>query len=156
MAVVAIRRVKCRCIVGGQPGFLENILSAGGTVEEDLAIQCVPSEWPVPRSVWGLLPRRLMQSLQAFPVAVDPGDRRPTLVVAMAHPDDLSARDDIAFATGMRVKVLAVSEGEVTRAISVHVDGVGVREFDAIEVPMALGDEETLSRLLVGGVTDAA
>jgi hypothetical protein len=126
-----------------------------GTVE-DLASQCVPSEWPVPRSVWGLLPKRLMLSLLAFPIAVDPGERRPTLVVAMAHPGDLSARDDIAFATGMRVKVLAVSEEEIARAIAVHVERTGPAEVDPIELPVLLDDEVTLSRLLVGRGSDAA
>ena len=117
---------------------------------DDSNSQCVPSEWPVPRSVWGLLAKRLMLSLRAFPIAVDPGERHPTLVVAMAHPDDLSATDDIAFSTGMRVKAVAVSDEEITRAIAVHVEGSGPPHADPIEVPVIPEDEVTLSRLLVG------
>jgi hypothetical protein len=91
-----------------------------------------------------------MLSLRAFPIAVDPGERRPTLVVAMANPDDLSARDDIAFSTGMRVKAVAVRDEEITRAIAVHVEGSGLRHGDPIEVPVMPEDEVTLSKLLVG------
>jgi hypothetical protein len=78
------------------------------------------SDWVVPRSVWSLLPARWIRALGAFPIAVARGARRTTIVVAMAHPGDLAAIDDIAFATGMDVRVVAASREAIDRAIATH------------------------------------
>jgi hypothetical protein len=40
--------------------------------------------------------------------------------VAMAQPGDLAAIDDVAFATGMRVRVVPASPEAVDRAIEAH------------------------------------
>ena len=45
-------------------------------------------------------------------------------VVAMARPDDLPAIDDIAFATGMRVRVVPARPEDVDRAIEEHLGPV--------------------------------
>jgi hypothetical protein len=79
-----------------------------------------PSEWTVPRSVWGLLPPRWIRALRAFPLAVEHGARQSTIVVAMARPGDLAAIDDISFATGMHVRVLPASDEAIERAIAAH------------------------------------
>jgi hypothetical protein len=84
-----------------------------------------PSDWPIPKSTWGLLPTRWIRTLMAFPVAVERGLKGQTVVVAMANPDDLAAIDDIAFATGMRVKVLPATREEIERAIATHLDSKG-------------------------------
>jgi hypothetical protein len=81
-----------------------------------------PSDWPIPPSIWGLLQPRWIRLLRAFPVAVERGFHGPAILVAMANPDDLAAIDDIAFATGLRVNVLPVSQEEIDRAIAVHLD----------------------------------
>src|SRR5512135_672181 len=80
----------------------------------------VLGEWSVPRSVWSLLPERWIRALRAFPVAVEGDGRRAALVVAMADPGDLAAIDDVAFATGMRVRAVAASPEAIDRAIAAH------------------------------------
>ncbi len=77
-------------------------------------------EWSVPRSVWSLLPERWIRALRAFPVALEGIGRHTTLVVAMSDPGDLAAIDDVAFATGMRVRAVAVSPEAIDRAIAAH------------------------------------
>jgi len=79
-----------------------------------------PSQWPVPRSVWGLLSPRWIRALRALPVAVEPSPHGPVLVVAMADPGDLAAIDHVAFATGLRVKVLPSTLEERGQALDAH------------------------------------
>lgn len=95
-----------------------------------------PSEWPIPQSIWGLLSPRWIRALKAFPVAVERGATGPTIVVAMARPGDIAAIDDIAFATGMRVKVLPVTQDEIDRAIAVHLDSVGLSASNSESFPV--------------------
>jgi hypothetical protein len=120
-----------------------------GPVDES-ADKCVPTEWPVPRSVWTLLPTRLMHSLRAFPIALEPGKARPTLLVAMSSPGNLSAIDEIAFATGLRVKAVATSDDEIERAIAFHVEGRPFPRRAPIEIQVGPADEVTISKLLAG------
>jgi hypothetical protein len=54
----------------------------------------------------------------------------------MANPDDLAAIDDIAFATGLRVKVLPVSQEEIDRAIAAQVDSGNPPVPDLESVPV--------------------
>ncbi len=97
-----------------------------------------PVDWPIPRSAWSLLQPRWIRLLRAFPVAVERGAHGPTIVVAMANPGDLAAIDDIAFATGLRVKVLPVSQEEIDRAIAVHVDAKNPSAADSESVPVEI------------------
>lgn len=95
-----------------------------------------PSDWPIPRSIWGLLQPRWIRTLRAFPVAVERGFHGPTIVVAMANPDDLAAIDHIVFATGLRVNVIPVSEKEIDRAIAVHLDSKGPLPWESGGFPV--------------------
>jgi hypothetical protein len=79
-------------------------------------------EWHVQRGLMGLLPERWIRTLRAVPVAVEPGPHGPVVVVVMDRPDDLAAIDHIAFATGLRVRVVPATEMEIDRAIAVHVE----------------------------------
>jgi hypothetical protein len=99
-----------------------------------------PSDWPIPQSIWGILSPRWIRALRAFPVAVERGTSGPTIVVAMANPGDLAAIDDIAFAAGMRVKVLPVTQEEIDRAIAIHLDSKGPSASSSESFPV---DEES-------------
>jgi type IV pilus assembly protein PilB len=94
----------------------------------------------VPRSVWSLLPEKIIRRRLAFPVAVEDGSRRGRLVVAMANPADLEALDEIAFATGRPVSPVPASLNQIRRAIAVHLDG---RAPSAAPLPIDLPEEET-------------
>lgn len=94
-----------------------------------------PGDWPIPPSAWNLLQPRWIRLLRAFPVAVERGSHGPTIVVAMANPGDLAAIDDIAFATGLRVKVFPVSQEEIDRAIA-QVDSENPPVPDLESVPV--------------------
>jgi hypothetical protein len=95
-----------------------------------------PVDWPIPPGAWSLLQPRWIRLLRAFPVAVERGAHGPTIVVAMANPGDLAAIDDIAFATGLRVKVLPVSQEEIDRAIAARVDSENPWVPDLESVPV--------------------
>jgi hypothetical protein len=95
-----------------------------------------PGGWPLPPGASSLLQPRWIRLLRAFPVAVERGSHGPTIVVAMANPGDLAAIDDIAFATGLRVKVLPVSQEEIDRAIAAQVDSENFSVPDLESVPV--------------------
>lgn len=99
-------------------------------------------ERPIPRDVLALVPERLIRARKVLPLEVTGRTRRGPLVVALADPADLRVIDEIAFATGMSVKPVLVSEWDVERAIARHLDGIVIRRDggfasreDAIELP---------------------
>jgi hypothetical protein len=59
----------------------------------------------------------------------------------MANPDDLAAIDDIAFATGMRVRVLPVTQEEIDRAIAGHVDSMEPSASDSECFPVEVDED---------------
>ncbi len=97
----------------------------------------------VPRDVLALVPERLIRARKALPVERLSTGRRGPLVVALPDPSDLSALDEIAFATGMAVRPVLAAEAELERAIARLLDGRDVRprppgfasREDAIELP---------------------
>lgn len=72
----------------------------------------------LPGEAQAILPNRWIRALRAYPVGVEPGPHGPVVVVAMANPNDLAALDDIAFATGLRVRARAATRDEVDRIIA--------------------------------------
>jgi hypothetical protein len=94
----------------------------------------------VPRSVWSLLPEKIIRKRLAFPVRVEGGSLRGRLVVAMVDPSDLEALDEISFATGRPVVPVAASAAELRRAIAVHLDG---KPPSSAPVPIDLPEEES-------------
>jgi len=113
------------------------------TVGEQLGVPFVElGERTIPRNVLALVPEKLIRSRKVLPLELVGTGRRGPLVVALADPADLRVLDEIAFATGMSVKPVLVSEPDVDRAIARHLDGVtdwrgggfATRE-DAIELP---------------------
>src|SRR4029453_1370334 len=67
----------------------------------------------IPEEVLGLIPERLARRLRAVPFRVESG----RLDVALLDPRNLSAQDEIAFASGKRVKVYVANEIRVLEAL---------------------------------------
>src|SRR5512142_3541214 len=81
------------------------------TLSQQLDVPFVEiGERPIPRDVLALVPERLIRSRKVLPLEVTGRTRRGPLVVALADPADLRVIDEIAFATGMSVKPVLVSE----------------------------------------------
>jgi type IV pilus assembly protein PilB len=70
-----------------------------------------------------LLPERLIRQRKVFPLAVLSASRRGQLVVATADPGDIAALDEVAFASGMAVRVVLATAADIDRAIARHLDG---------------------------------
>jgi hypothetical protein len=71
----------------------------------------------MPRELGALVPLRFLRAIRAVPVARENVGGRATLVVAMSDPDDLRAIDELAFATGMRIRAVRADEAEILRAL---------------------------------------
>ncbi len=97
----------------------------------------------IPRDVLALVPPRLVRTRKALPVERVGAGRRGPLVVALPDPGDLTALDELAFATGMAIRPVLASEADLDRALARLLDGVTHREApagfdareDAIELP---------------------
>jgi hypothetical protein len=63
------------------------------------------------------------------------------MVVAMANPDDLTAIDDIASATGMRVRAISATKEEIDRAIAVHLDAKDFAASDPESFPVEMNED---------------
>lgn len=100
-----------------------------------------PADWSrIPRSVWSLVPARIIRARLAFPVAVEGGSMGGRIVVAMADPSDLVALDEIAFASGRPVSPVPATPAEIRRAIAIHLDA---KAPAAAPAPIDLPDEES-------------
>jgi len=96
-----------------------------------------------------LAPESLWRAACAVPVAREAGRGRTTLVVAMRDPDDLVAIDDLAFATGMRIRALRGEEQEILRALGRSSEPPAPSHWLAPEA-IELGPEEEDPTLLPG------
>jgi hypothetical protein len=84
----------------------------------------------IPPAVLRLLPEKLMRARKVVPLArLSDGPRGP-IVVALPDPGDLVALDEVAFATGMQVKPVLASEGDLDRALARVLDGVTLAKGD--------------------------
>jgi hypothetical protein len=92
-------------------------------------------ERTVAPEVVALVPERLIRARRVFPLGVAPGGRRGTLVVATPEPQDLTALDEVAFATGMTVRAVLSSVRDVERLIARHLDHVAFAPRGEVELP---------------------
>ncbi|HTP49673.1 MAG TPA: hypothetical protein VMK42_03160 [Anaeromyxobacteraceae bacterium] len=102
-----------------------------------------------------LAPESLWRATCAVPVAREPGRGRTTLVVVMRDPDDLVAIDDLAFATGMRIRALRGEEQQILRALGPSSEPPAPGNWLAPEV-IELGPEEEDPTLLPGWLVPLA
>ncbi len=112
---------------GGRLG--QAIVRLGFLTEERL-LQAVGSQLGAPFVVIGqravapavvaLVPRKIIRARRAFPLEKRTDHRRGPLVVAFADPADLTAVDEIAFATGLEVKAVLAAEWDIEQAIARH------------------------------------
>jgi len=104
-------------------GFMreDQVLSAVG---EQLGVSVV-SLWDkvVPRDVISLLPEKVIRSRKVLPLARLREHRRGPLLVALPDPADLGVLDELSFATGLEIRPVLASEGELDRAIEQHLGG---------------------------------
>src|SRR3954453_21673652 len=70
----------------------------------------------VPEEVLGLVPEKLARRCRAVPFRVEGG----RLDLALMDPRNLSAQDEIAFASGRRVKVFVAEEIRILEALERH------------------------------------
>jgi type IV pilus assembly protein PilB len=77
-------------------------------------------DYRVNEAVVRLVPERLIRARKIFPFAQRREQGRMTLLVATSAPQDLTALDEIAFVTGMRVKGALASDRDIEHAIERH------------------------------------
>jgi len=115
------RALKNQNVAGGRLGtcllemdaISEDLLLKG--LAEHLAVPAVSVEdlRGVPEEVLGLIPDKLARRLRAVPFRVEVG----RLDLALIDPRNLSAQDEIAFASGKRVKVYVANEIRILEAL---------------------------------------
>lgn len=72
----------------------------------------------IPASVVALVPQRIIRARRALPIEKLSEHRRGPLVVAFADPSDLTAVDEIAFATGLAIRPVLVADWDIDQAIA--------------------------------------
>jgi MshEN domain len=115
------RALKTQNVAGGRLGtcllemdaLQEDLLLKG--LAEHLGVPAVTVEdlRGIPEEVLALIPEWLARRLRAVPFRVESG----RLDVALLEPRNLSAQDEIAFASGKRVKVYVANEIRVLEAL---------------------------------------
>jgi type IV pilus assembly protein PilB len=89
----------------------------------------------VPKAIWSLVPERLIRDRVVFPVGLEGQLPGAWLLVATSVPSDLAMADEIAFATGLRVKLVEASTAAIGRLIALHLGGGGGRAAAAARAP---------------------
>jgi hypothetical protein len=74
----------------------------------------------VPKAVWSLVPERLIRARVIFPVGLEGEPPKFWLLVATSTPSDLATADELAFVTGLRVKLVETDIASVRRLIALH------------------------------------
>ena len=115
------RALKTQNVAGGRLGtcllemdaLREDLLLKG--LSEQLGVPAVTVEdlRGIPEEVLHLIPDRLSRRLRAVPFRLEVG----RLDVAVVDPRNLSAQDEIAFATGKRVRVYVADEVRIHEAL---------------------------------------
>jgi hypothetical protein len=115
------RALKAQNVAGGRVG---TCLLEMDALQEDLLLKGLAEQLGVPsvavedlrgvaEEVLGLIPEKLARRLRAVPFRVEMG----RLDVALMDPRNLSAQDEIAFASGKRVKIHVAEEVRVLEAL---------------------------------------
>ncbi len=74
----------------------------------------------IPDAVVRLVPEKLIRARKVLPAAFAWQGKRNLLVVVTSEPQNLVALDEVAFASGKKVKAALGSEGDVDQAIERH------------------------------------
>ena len=74
----------------------------------------------IPDAVVRLVPEKLIRARKVFPVAFAWQGKRNLLVVVTSEPQNLVALDEVAFASGKKVKAALSSESDIEHAIERH------------------------------------
>jgi type IV pilus assembly protein PilB len=77
----------------------------------------------VPETVVRLVPERIQRERGIMPVALLAESRRGPLLIATSDPLDVVALDEVAFASGKRVRPLLAAPSDIVRAHGRHLDG---------------------------------
>jgi hypothetical protein len=115
------RALKTQNVAGGRVG---TCLLEMDALQEDLLLKGLAEQLGVPavtvedlrgvaEEVLGLIPEKLARRLRAVPFRVEMG----RLDVALMDPRNLSAQDEIAFASGKRVKIHVADEIRILEAL---------------------------------------
>jgi hypothetical protein len=115
------RALKTQNVGGGRLGTClvemdalgEDLLLKG--LSEQLGVPAATADdlYGVPEEVRGLIPEKLARRCRAVPFRVEGG----RLDLALMDPRNLSAQDEIAFASGKRVKVFVAAEVRILEAL---------------------------------------
>jgi hypothetical protein len=115
------RALKTQNVGGGRLGtcllemdaLTEELLQRG--LAEQLGVPTASADelYGVPEEVIGLIPEKLARRCRAVPFRVEGG----RLDLALMDPRNLSAQDEIAFASGKRVKVFVAAEVRILEAL---------------------------------------
>jgi len=115
------RALKNQNLAGGRLGtcllemdaLSEDLLLKGLAEHHGVPAAAVEDLRGIPEEVLNLIPDRLARRLRAVPFRVESG----RLDVALLDPRNLSAQDEIAFASGKRVKVYVANEVRIFEAL---------------------------------------
>jgi type IV pilus assembly protein PilB len=90
----------------------------------------------VPPAILRRLPEKLIRKRRVLPLDVRATERGLRLVVAFAAAEDLSVVDEVAFAAGLRVEPVLVSDDDMDRALARHgfAEPIPARR-EALELP---------------------
>jgi type IV pilus assembly protein PilB len=81
----------------------------------------------VPESVIRLVPERTQRERGVMPIALLAESRRGPLLLATADPLDVVVLDEVAFASGKRIRPLLAAPNDIVRAHGRHLDGCRFR-----------------------------
>jgi type II secretion system (T2SS) protein E len=118
------RALKTQNVAGGRLGtcllemdaIQEELLLKGLSEQLGVPAAAIDDLRGVPEEVLGLISERLARRLRAVPFRVEMG----RLDVALLDPRNLSAQDEIAFASGKRVKIYVGHEVRILEALERH------------------------------------
>ena len=90
----------------------------------------------IPDAVVRLVPEKLIRARKVFPAAFAWQGKRNLLVVVTSEPQNLVALDEVAFASGKKVKAALGSESDVEQAIERHLGPTAPWNSTAVPRPM--------------------
>lgn len=104
-----------RCLIDMRQCTEEDIVR-GLSAQLRLPAVCIGSRH-IPDSLRNIIPADVARELRVIPIAVVPGKPRATLRVAMAHPWDPSALDELGRITRYRITVLIAGDLDLAGAL---------------------------------------
>lgn len=95
----------------------------------------------VPPAVLRLVPEKMIRTRHILPLELVGEPKRNHLVVALSEADNLATLDEVAFASGMRVRAVLAAEADVSQAIARLLDGAAPAPSQGIELGPERGGE---------------